>query len=118
MIIWCCANYSPPEDFGFAENQILCGIVSPYLGMLGKCFSNFFGKYGHQSLDEYGANISVALLQGKVFCMLHNTVGCIDQTTMNLCAIQCKQNVVNFLAEKVPEPCLTIYNNFLDFGQD
>ena len=52
------------------------------------------------------------------FCMLHNTVGCIDQITMNLCAIICNQNMVNFLAEKVPEPCLNIYNNFLAFGQD
>ena len=79
---------------------------------------NLFGKHGHQILYEYGVNLSVALLQGKVLCMLHNTIKWIAQTTMNLCAIQYNQNVVNFLAEKVPETCLTIFNNCLISGQD
>ena len=82
--------HSPPDQFGYIEDQIFPVAVAQYLGqpcpMMAPVVGRFFGKDG-QVLDEYGANLAAASLPGQGHRALHNTLQSILQDMMKLAGI-------------------------------
>ena len=78
---------SPPDHFGFIENNLFREVFATHLGQASPAIHSyvggFFGKRGER-VDKYGANLASGALPGNGFRLLHNTIQRLLQSMMRL----------------------------------
>ena len=83
-----------------------CLVIAPLVG-------RYFRKRG-QVLDKYGANLTMAALQGQGNIILHNKLQSILQAMMKLGGVLSEKEAVNYMLDKVGDPCIiTAYVNHI-----
>ena len=67
-------------------------------------------------MDKYRVNLAAAALPGQGHSALHNQIQSLVQSIMKVAAVHSEKEAVNFLLDKVGEPHINAYIEYVSRG--